>query len=474
MTCRAPVRLLALCCALPLCAVPKDPWLRITSANFELFTTAGERSGRDLIRHFEQVRSFFTQAFGSKLAAAKPVRIVAFHSHDEYRPYRPNELATAFYQPGTEHDFIVMESGAREHYEVAVHEFTHLMIHQSNQALPVWLNEGMAELYSNLEPTGSKIVVGNVIAGRAQTLLREKWIDLRTVVAVDHNSPLYSERSKAGMFYAESWALVHMLNLDPAYRPQFRAMVEALKEGGAPAAFQGAYGKSIDQVQDDLRVYLTNATIHAAVFDIQLPKSVETPEFETAAGVPARLALAELLTNTRGKLDQAHAAYEQLARDYPNRWEVEEGLAQWNWRQRRSDEALRHFARAAELGCPHPHLFLEYARILGYAHRNDEAVTALQSAVKLDPGLKEAHFELGAAYVRLARYAEAIAELLQVKKVTPAEAPRYFYNLAYANYRLGDAAKARAFVEKGRPYATNPEEAAQLERLSQALADGGH
>ena len=71
--------------------------------------------------------------------------------------------------------------------------------------------------------------------------------------------------------------------------------------------------------------------------------------------------------------------------------------------------------------------------------------------------------------MRVARYREAIAELLHVKKVKPADASRYFYNLAYANYRLGDTARARAFLEKGRLYATNPEEAAQLEMLSQTL-----
>jgi Flp pilus assembly protein TadD len=339
--------------------------------------------------------------------------------------------------------------------------------------VPVWLQEGMSELYSNLAPAGAKIVVGNVIEGRARTLLHEKWIDLRALVAVDHATPLYAESSKAGMFYAERWALVHMLNLDPVYRPHLRAMMEALElggDGGAPAAFQKAYGKSIDQVQDDLRAYLTLATIHAAVFDIQLPKQVDSLEIESAAGLPARMALAELLTNTRGKLDQAGAMYQQLAHDYPNRWEVEAGLAQWSWRQRRSDEALRHYARAAQLGCPNPRLFLEYARLLEYSHHNDEAVTALQSAVGLEPGLEEAHFELGAACVRVAKFTEAVAQLLLVKKVKPAEAPRYFCNLAYANYRLGDSAQARAFLEKGRPYATNPEEAAQLERLSQALA----
>jgi Flp pilus assembly protein TadD len=138
-------------------------------------------------------------------------------------------------------------------------------------------------------------------------------------------------------------------------------------------------------VQDDLHAYLTNATIHTAVLAIQLPQQVESPKVETAAGLPARMALADLLTNTHAKLDRAGAMYRQLAHDYPNRWEVEEGFAQWDWRQRRSDEALRHFARAAQLGCPNPSMFLEYARILVYRHRNEEAVTALRSAIMLDP-----------------------------------------------------------------------------------------
>jgi Flp pilus assembly protein TadD len=331
----------------------------------------------------------------------------------------------------------------------------------------------MAELFSNLAASGSKIVVGNVIAGRAQTLLREKWIDLRVLVAVDHNSPLYSEKSKAGMFYAESWALVHMLNLDRAYRPQLRAMVEALKDGDAAAAFLRVYSKPIERVQDDLLAYLSGNTINAAVFDIQLPTSLDSPRIETGAGLSARLALAELLSNYRGKLDQARAAYEQLAHDHPNRWEVEEGWAQFSWRQRKNDDALRHFVRAAELGCRHPQMFIDYARILGYSRgnqdANQDAVAALQTAVRLDPALEEAHLELGLAYIRIASFADAMAELLQIKKIKPAQASRYFYNLAYASYRLGDAAQARAFLEKGRPFAANPEETAQMDRLQQAL-----
>src|SRR5215471_10991418 len=116
-------------------AAAPDPWLKITSANFELYTTAGERSGCDLVRYFEQVRSFFTQAFGSRLASARPARIIAFRNEKEYQPYRPNEFASAFYQAGVAHDFIVMSSASGEHFPVAVHEYTHLMIRQSNMDL---------------------------------------------------------------------------------------------------------------------------------------------------------------------------------------------------------------------------------------------------------------------------------------------------------------------------------------------------
>ena len=152
-------------------AADKDPWVRIASANFELFTTAGDRAGRDLVKHFEQVHSFFVGRFKmmSSDATRKP-RVILFRSEKEFEPYRPNEFASAFYHPGEYHDFIVMNNSIGESRSVAVHELTHLMVHQIGLELPVWLNEGLAELYSNLEPTGSKIRVGRDIPGRMQTL----------------------------------------------------------------------------------------------------------------------------------------------------------------------------------------------------------------------------------------------------------------------------------------------------------------
>ena len=453
-------------------AAPRDPWIRIRSANFELFTTAGERTGRDLVRYFEQVHSFFQQAFALDGTAALPVRIVSFRSDKEYLPYRPSEVASAFFEPGFEHDYIVMKNPSSDIYPMAVHEYTHLLLRQTKIEVPPWLNEGLAELYSSLEPEGSKMVVGKVIPGRTRTLAREPWIDLRALVSAGPNSPLYNQKGRAEMFYAESWALVHMLTLDDRYSPKLRAMMEILMDGDSVAAIQKAYGKPIGKVQEDLRAYFDGDRFNAAVFDIQLPEEEQEPRIEAGSAMLARLALAELLSNDRSKLDRALAAFKALSRDYENRWEIEQGWAEFLARERKNSEALPHFVRAAGLGSNDARMYVKSARVLNMTNPSGDAAGALKNAVRLDPALDDAHFELAVTLVRTGSYREALAEFHAIKHLDPPHAYRYFYNLAEAHYRLGDIAQARLMIEKGRAQTHNPEEIAALNRLRQSLDRG--
>ncbi|MGO9228544.1 MAG: tetratricopeptide repeat protein [Bryobacteraceae bacterium] len=446
-----------------------DPWIKITSANFELYTTAGERSGRDLIRHFEQVRSFFGQAFGARRPDAKPACIVAFRNEKEFEPYRPNEFASAFFQAGLSHDFIVMSGASVEHDPVAVHEFTHMMVHQDGREYPPWFNEGLAELFSNLQPMGNKILVGRDIPGRLATLQTEQWLPLAALLAVDHSSPFYNEKSKAGIFYAESWKLVHMLFLHPAYRPHLNALDAVLQHGDSVAALETVYHKSIQAIEADLHSYMRGGTVTVMVFDIQLPKAVETPEVEAEAGMGARLALAELLANSRGRTEQAGGAYASLAHDYPNRWEVEEGWGRFCWHERKLDDALRHYARAVELGGHDPRLFLDYGQILYYSNRLADAIDVLDKGARLYPDNDDLRIELGEAYLRRGNYGVALAQFNSVKKVGAAQAYRYFYNLALAEYRLGKTTEAHTHAAKARTFAHGPGQTVPLDSLERAL-----
>src|SRR5229473_7055296 len=153
-----------------------EQWLKLKSSHFELYTTAGEKKGREAILYFEQVRDFFTKANPqSKASASAAARIIAFRSEKEYKPFRPNEFASAFYLGGYDRDYIVMQSIIAENYPVAVHEFTHLLVKHTGFEVPVWFNEGLAELYSTLKPVGKRMEIGGLIPGRFRVLQQNKW-----------------------------------------------------------------------------------------------------------------------------------------------------------------------------------------------------------------------------------------------------------------------------------------------------------
>src|SRR5262249_7652751 len=154
----------------------------------------------DLVKHFEQVHSFFLQRFGTGIEGDRKARVILFRSEKEYEPYRPNEFASAFYQPGEYHDVIVMTNAIENSRPVAVHELTHLMVHQSGPVFPPGLNEGLGEIYSSLEPRGSQVMVGRDLPIRMRSLATEPRIPLRTLLSVNHASPIYNERSRAGIF----------------------------------------------------------------------------------------------------------------------------------------------------------------------------------------------------------------------------------------------------------------------------------
>jgi len=467
---RIPFVALWLTAAASLHAATSDPWLKLTSANFELYTTAGERQGKELIRYFEQVRSFFSQAFGAKPVAPRPARIIVFRNEKEYQPYKPNEVADAYYQAGEGHDFIVMSSASSQHYPVAVHEFTHMMIRQAGLDLPAWLNEGLAELYSTMQSRGDKIMVGQVIPGRMYALTTGRWIPIVELLKVDHKSPVYNEKSRAGIFYAESWGLVHMLNLAPAFKPEIKVFLNALDGQDPAAALRKAYGLTPEQVEAALRGYFSGNTITVSLFDVQLPKNVDAPDIQTSASLPARLALAELQANSREWQAESKTSYEQLAKEFPTNWEVEEGIALLAWHERKLDEAARHFAQAVELGCKNLPSLLQYARVLNYDGQTKQAVTVLMKAAAEYPESSEVQMELGAAMVRNGNYGTAAAALQSVKKVaTKEEAFHLYYNLAYAQYRLKDFAHASENAGKARTFTKKPDELASVDRLVSAL-----
>src|SRR5258708_33023017 len=87
-------------------ALAAEQWLKVATPDFELFTPAGEKDARAAILHFQQIQNFFQHSTGAKSSASARVRVIVFRSEKEFRLYRPNEVAAAFYTGSNSRDYI--------------------------------------------------------------------------------------------------------------------------------------------------------------------------------------------------------------------------------------------------------------------------------------------------------------------------------------------------------------------------------
>jgi len=451
-------------------ATAAEQWIKLETPHFELYTSAGEKKAREAILYFEQVRSFFLQAIPSKRVPEFPVRIVAFRSEKQFKPYRVSEAAAAYYTQGRYRDYIVMQDISSEYYPAAIHEYTHLIIEHSGLKLPPWLNEGWAELYSSLKPQGNKSMVGALLPGRVQALATNKWLNLDVLAAVDHNSPLYNERDKAGIFYAESWLLTHMMYLSAGYRENYSKFVLAVATGISMAeACQSVYGKSLSDVGKDLSAYARSDRFYGALFDVKLEKSVEDPQVSDASALDSGLVLADLL-GVIGKRDEARAAFEQLGKENPDKPEIEESLGYLAWQSGDTATARQHFSRAFAAGSKDPQMCFHYAVLQHEAGGSEKDILpALQKAVELKPDYIEARLQLGLELVNQKNYKDAVTQLRQITKINPEQARYYFSALAYADLQTGDTANARKNAEQAKQWAKAPAESEQADSIIRYL-----
>ncbi len=461
---------------LPLfCLVRADAaerWIRLTTPHFEMYTTNGEKQARAALAVFEQVRYFFLQNSQSKSVPDDPMEIIAFRSEKEYQPYRFNEGAFAYYVRSRKVDYIVMQDINSAHYEAAVHEYTHLFVEHLNWKLPVWINEGLADLYSSLESEGNRAVVGRPLAGREMELRSHAWLDMNVLFAVESDSPYYNKRDEMPIFYAQSWALTHMLALGKSYRPEFPKFLAAVASGRPVVeCFQAVYGKTLAEVTQDFEAYVHQRRVQAEVFDVKLTKADMEPVVSEPSQLSVELALANLLASQKETLMQAAQRLSKLAADHPDSVEVEESLGYLAWDQGDPAKAKDYFKLAAQRGSKNPQMLMQYAQLLHQAGAPaDQVLPLLQAVVEIKPDSADAWLNLGTTATAAGRFREALAAFSHLKSVSPDHACGFFLAQAVCYWNMKSPDQARMNAERAKQFAKTPDEKNQIASLLKALA----
>ena len=288
-------------------------WTKIDSPHFELFTSGNADVGRDAILFFEQVHDLFSSWNAREAASSPKVHIIVFQSDQEYAQYQPNRLADAYFVSGETGDFIVTRKLTRETYPVAVHEYVHLVVKRSRLKITTAMNEGLSEFYSTLKITKAGIEIGTPPVVRLLALRSARLFSLSSLFAVDTRSAVYQDRALTEAFYAESWALTHMLLLSPEYRDKSTSYVRDMAKGPDPlTALERITGKSDAQISNDLQHYVRRDRFVTALLDAKWDEHRAAPEVSQATPREAGMALAGLL-DAIGRHAEARARYQALA-----------------------------------------------------------------------------------------------------------------------------------------------------------------
>jgi len=175
-------------------------WVEVRSQNFSVVTDAGEKRGREVAMHFEQMRAVFgTLMTKAKVSLPAPLQIVAFRNTKEMRQVaplwkgKPTSLAGLFLA-GQDRGFILLDMSVENPYQVVFHEYAHqLMNGNLHEEFDPWFEEGFAEYFSSIEVDNKQARVGKIPEEEYQILRQLGMMKVADLLKVAHNSSTYNE-----------------------------------------------------------------------------------------------------------------------------------------------------------------------------------------------------------------------------------------------------------------------------------------
>ena len=249
-------------------------WRRIDSPNF---IVVGDVSGgelREIARRFESFREVLARVLTEKfIATAVPTVVIVFPSDRAFVPFKPKfngkpiELSGLFL-PRRDVNYIAMvRDWDEDTMRIVFHEYSHLITSNIAGSIPLWLNEGLAEFYSTFQLAGDReAMIGRPVPGHLQRLNEHTLLSLEELLNVKHDSPLYNEGDRRSIFYAQSWALTHLLLVaQPSRRDKLGAYVASVDTGTPPLeAWQRAF--AADRIDRELQNYVRRSVFNVFRF----------------------------------------------------------------------------------------------------------------------------------------------------------------------------------------------------------------
>jgi Flp pilus assembly protein TadD len=334
-------------------------WFEGRTPHFRLYSCGATQAVAQLATRLEQFRDAYALLAGAQAVASPPIIVMAFPNYTSMQPFlplyqgKPENLA-AFFNRGSDENLIVLYLSGSGSLERIFHEYAHLLMRHNAPYWPMWLSEGMAEIYAPFEVVGPfRTRIGRPIEHHLQLLSQTPLLPLKTLFAVTRDSPEYNETQHQGIFYAESWLLAHYLMLggNPAHVAGFRQLTPLLRKGQSPAqAFTNALRTSLPAMEAELCHYLAQGRFQP--LDLTVSANLAAPRAMATRGLkPAEVCfhLGNELLRIR-RLDAAETYFVEARKLAPASPLPYEGLGLLAAKRHQPAEAVQFLRQAIQRG----------------------------------------------------------------------------------------------------------------------------
>jgi len=444
-------------------------WFVVSSEHFNVFSCGGVQDTCRLIGRLEQFQRAYALLAGKNATASPPIVVMAFPDHESMTPFlplyqgQPGNIA-GFFTRGSDENLIVLSlpNADSPDMDVIFHEYAHLLFRHNDGIWPLWLKEGMAEIYSTFNTAGNHVEIARPIDRHLRTLASEQLMPLHELFGVSRDSPQYNEASRQGMFYAESWLLTDYLMAgdNRILRSRFSRYTELLSEGQtAEQAFTNALGVSLSAMEAELNRYAQAGNYNPIV--LRVSQNLSAPlKVSTGSVTPVEILFRfgdELLRI--GRLDDAQSYFEQAEKLAPASPLPYEGLGLLASERGDASTAADQLQHALQLGSTSFLTHYTYAkekyRLTAHGDMYstlsgdlaDEIRYELNKSIALMPDFAPAHELLGFFQMVQGENIASAEEQLNAAIQLEPENPSYLFTLAQAQIRARDIDDARRTLQ---------------------------
>ena len=313
----------------------EETWIKAVTDRFTILTTEGESVARKWAIELEQFRRGLQIAVPVPAERLRPVTVVLFRNARAMEPYVPLEGGKpakigGFFVRANDINTIMLSAArnAAETRRVIFHEAVHWHLSAREGYVPLWLGEGLAEVYATFElPNARSYAFGAAMDEHIELLREESLLPLPKLLGLGRESLLYNEVTRSGIFYAQSWALVHYLLFGE--QAPGRAAVQRYLEllpvvRSADDAFLAAFGADYATLEVRLRRYIAGGSYHKHVYSRSTADITRMVKIGLAGPADVALAKGSLLLGARSA-DEAEpylARAAELAPLDPRPWEL--------------------------------------------------------------------------------------------------------------------------------------------------------